>query len=96
MGHVEAILGHSCCEGEDLGPWQPGGAGEQGVEEVRGGGRRVLGGEGGSWEGESWQGKGVLGGGSWEGKNPGREEKATQGGVQAGAPGPQGENLYLP
>jgi hypothetical protein len=60
MGHVEAILGHSCCEGQDLGPGQPEGAGEQGVEEVLGGGGGVLGG-GGSWEGESWQGKGILG-----------------------------------
>lgn len=46
MGHVEAILGHSSCEGQDLGPWQPGGAGEQGVEEALGEGGGVLG-EGG-------------------------------------------------
>lgn len=91
MGHVEAILGHSCCKGQDLGPWQPGGAGEQGVEEVLGGGRGVLGGRGGSWEGESWQGKGILGGEGWDGKNLGRWEKATQGGVQAGPLVPKGK-----
>lgn len=67
MGHVEAILGHSCCEGQDLGPWQPGGAGEQGVEEVLGG-KEGSWGEGGSWEGESWQGKGILGGGVGKGR----------------------------
>lgn len=61
-----------------------------------GGRKRGPGGEGGSWERESWQLKGILGGGSWEGENPGREEKATQGGVQAGVPGPQGDNPYLP
>ena len=46
MGHVEAILGHSCGKGQDLRPWQPGGAGEQGVEEVLGEGRGVQGGRG--------------------------------------------------
>lgn len=79
MGHVEAILGHSCCEGQDLGPGQPEGAGEQGVEEVLGVGGGVLG-EGGFLGRRILAREGDIRKGSWEGKNPGGQEKATQGG----------------
>lgn len=42
MGYVEAIFGHSCCEGQDLVPWQPEKGGrEKGVEEVLGGSEGV-------------------------------------------------------
>lgn len=52
-------------------------------------------GKGGSWEGESWQGKGILGGGIWKGRiQEGR--KPPKEGYRQGAPGPQGEGLYLP
>lgn len=71
MGHVEAILGHSCCEGQDLVPWQPGGAGEQGVEEVLGGGGGVLG-EGGFLGRRVLAREGDIRRGNLEGKNPGR------------------------
>lgn len=79
MGHVEAILGHSCCEGQDLGPGQPEGAGEQGVEEVLGVGGGVLG-EGGFLGRRILAREGDIRKGSWEGKKPGGQEKATQGG----------------
>lgn len=80
MGHVEAILGHSCCEGQDLGPGQPEGAGEQGVEEVLGEGGGVLGG-GGFLGRRTLAREGDIRKGSWEGKTPGEQEKATQGGM---------------
>lgn len=80
MGHVEAILGHSCCEGQDLGPGQPEGAGEQGVEEVLGGGGGVLG-EGGFLGRRILAREGDIRKGSWEGKSPGGQEKATQRGT---------------
>lgn len=59
------------------------------MEEVLGEGGGVLG--GGGFLGRRFlarEGDISRGVESWEGKNPGRQEKATQGGVQAGAPGP--------
>lgn len=71
MGHIEAILGHSCCEGQDLGPWQSEEAGEQGVEELLGGGGGVLGG-GGFLGRRVLAREGDIRRGSWEGKNSGK------------------------
>lgn len=63
-----------------MGPGQPEGAGEQGVEEVLGGGGGVLG-EGGFLGRRILAREGDIRKGSWEGKNPGGQEKAAQRGM---------------